>query len=370
MGWFFWLPEGKKLKERIQSYLRTLMSKHQYNEVESPFLYNSCLWEKSGHAEMFGQNMMHLDLDDAKYALKPMNCPAHALIFKSDNRSYKDLPVKYCEFGFCHRYESSGSLNGLFRARGFRQDDAHVFCSADQLTETVTEFCRMVIQVYQDFGFTDVHVAVSTRPDKYIGSIDTWNKSEKILQDILADMKLDYQIQSGEGAFYGPKIEFAIKDLRGRQWQCGTVQADFSLAQRLDVTYTNKDGDPEAPIVVHHAVLGSIERFMAILLENSAGALPWAFTPHHVVVLPMHGADVSYFVEQMGNYRYCVDTTSHTLNYKKKYWISRKVPFQVVIGQKEIESKSVSVSRIGTKEVINYSIEEFLQVLSSMGDIV
>ncbi|QEK37907.1 threonine--tRNA ligase [Candidatus Cytomitobacter indipagum] len=361
-GMVFWLPNGMKSLNNIKQYLRETWVNYKYQEVLTPIVMNSDLWDKSGHSEMFKENMMFMNLQDNEYALKPMSCPAHINIFKLGNKSYRDLPYKLSEFGLCHRYEPSGSLQGLMRARSFTQDDAHVFVSEDQIEEVILTFCKMLKEIYKRFGFEDVLVCLATKPEKHIGDSESWSKAESALLQSANKSGLNCEINEGEGAFYGPKLEFSIKDKKGHVWQCGTVQVDFSLAKRLGATYTDEDSEKRNPIVIHHAVLGSLERFLGILLENTKGRLPDFVHPHPVVIFPIkaeeYANDIKSKIEKSG--LYCeIDNSNQTLSYKIRNWIDQRVNYIIIAGKKEQENNVITLrSTNGEEEKL--TVEEFV----------
>lgn len=361
-GMVFWLPNGMKALNKIKEYLRDMWIEYGYQEVNTPIVMNANLWNKSGHTAMFRENMMFMDLHNEEYALKPMSCPAHINIFKLGNKSYRDLPYKLSEFGLCHRYEPSGSLQGLMRARSFTQDDAHIFVSEDQIEDIVVTFCEMLRRIYKRFGFENVLVCLATKPEKYIGDDASWDKAESALLESARKSNLCCEINEGEGAFYGPKLEFSIKDKKGHVWQCGTVQVDFSLAKRLGASYIDKDSEEQTPIVIHHAVLGSLERFLGILLENTRGMLPDFVHPYPVVILSVnadeYAHDVKKCIEMCGIY--CeVDDSNNTLSYKIRSCIDRRTNHIIIVGKKEEEKGVITVRSLDGKEE-NLTLDEFL----------
>eukprot|EP01064_Diplonema_japonicum_P004058 TRINITY_DN12677_c0_g1_i1.p1 TRINITY_DN12677_c0_g1~~TRINITY_DN12677_c0_g1_i1.p1 ORF type:complete len:434 (+),score=-41.52 TRINITY_DN12677_c0_g1_i1:146-1303(+) len=359
-GMINWLPNGTKVINKMKTFIREMWDKYGYSEVQTPVLMASDLWKKSGHEEMFKENMMFVNLDKLTYALKPMSCPAHINMFKFRNRSYRDLPFRLAEFGYCHRYEPSGSLYGLMRTRAFTQDDAHVFCMEDQITDVIVSFCEMLKEIYRKFGFEELKVKLSTRPEKYIGNDDSWSEAESALQEAANKCDLECEINPGEGAFYGPKLEFSICDKRKHVWQCGTVQVDFSLAERLGATYTDSDSSQKTPIIVHHAALGSLERFLGILIENTKGLLPAWVHPAPFVVLPLvkEAEDFSKQIKKIlkGLDLECLEDYDHSekLGYRIRKYIEKRVPNLIVIGKKEMEKGLVTLRDIeGNQEQLS-----------------
>ena len=373
LGMITWLPNGVILLEKVKSVIRNIMSKHGYNEVITPVLANLDLWKKSGHWDMFRENMfcVHTGSEESTYALKPMNCPFHVSIFKGLNLSYKDLPYKISEFGSCTRYESSGALHGLFRARCFTQDDAHVFCTEDDIYSVVENFSNMLKIIYTKFGFNNIKVFLSTRPEKFAGESGTWDRAERALADAASTGNLSPEINPGDGAFYGPKLDFHIEDIHGRRWQCGTIQLDFVLPRRLEATYIDNTGTKVVPVMIHHAVLGSLERFIGVLLEHTRGWLPLWLSPLPIVIIPVHQDQVSYAEEvakimKIRNLESNIDSRIETMAYKIRYWTEKKVPLLLIVGKKEVTSKQVS-ARINGEEVKEMlSIDDLLQKLKEM----
>ncbi len=354
-GMVFWLPNGVFVLNRIKEYLRSVWEEYGYNEISTPIVMNASLWEKSGHTEMFRENMMFMKLQDNEYALKPMSCPGHINIFNLGNKSYRDLPYKLSEFGMCHRYEPSGSLHGLMRARSFTQDDAHVFCSEDNIESSILVFCEMLKKIYKKFGFDNILVCLATRPEKYIGEIESWSKAEKSLEEAAFKSGFECSINEGEGAFYGPKLEFSIKDKKGHIWQCGTVQVDFSLAKRLDAVYTDEKSTKQNPVVVHHAVLGSLERFLGILLENTMGLLPTWVHPHPVVIIPISSDQINYAHDvkekiKSLNMAISIDDSNQTLGYKIRNCATKRSKVTIILGKKEEQGKTVTLRSLEGKE--------------------
>ncbi|MFZ9107707.1 MAG: threonine--tRNA ligase, partial [Burkholderiaceae bacterium] len=336
-GTVFWHAKGWTLWQEVEQYMRRVYRDNGYHEVKGPQILDSALWEKTGHWDKYRDNMFVTESEKRDYALKPMNCPGHVLIFKQGIKSYRDLPLRYGEFGQCHRNEPSGGLHGIMRVRGFTQDDGHVFCTEDMILDECTAYTALLKKVYQDFGFTDILYKVATRPAQRIGSDAVWDKAEDALIQSLQRSGVDYEIAQGDGAFYGPKIEYTLKDAIGRQWQCGTIQVDFSTAERLDAEYVDEDGSRKPPVMLHRAILGSLERFIGILIEQHAGALPVWLAPQQVAVLNITDkqadtvASVVKTLRDQG-FRAVGDTRNEKINAKIRYWALQKVPYLAVIG--------------------------------------
>lgn len=378
-GMITWLPNGVKVLDKMKQYLRSILEENDYNEVITPPLADKCLWKASGHLEMFGQNMFFAALegdksDNSDYALKPMNCPLHVEIFKHLSLSYKQLPYKISEFGFCHRYEASGALHGLFRARGFTQDDAHIFCTQAQIEEVIKNYCEMLKQVYQKFGFTEIDVKLSTRPEKSAGSDEIWAHAEKALANAAGQSGLEFEVNEGDGAFYGPKLDFYIKDSRGRVWQCGTVQLDFVLPGRLSASYVDSDGTKKTPVMVHRAILGSLERFLGVLLEHTKGNLPFWMQPVQIGILSINRDCVEYckrIKNELTKHKYLssVDSDEETISYKiRKWWTEFRVPILCIVGNKERDSNTVSLRINGHEVVNNIAMESMMEYIKKMED--
>ena len=347
-GNVFWKEKGLSLYQNIEKYIRSEQQKLNYKEVKTPELVSNELWIKSGHWDNFKENMFTSETDNKTFALKPMNCPCHIVLFNSQLITYKDLPLRYSEFGKCHRYEPSGALNGLFRVRGFTQDDAHIFCTEEQIYDVCNETTLLIERVYKKFGFEKIKYNISTRPKKSIGTQESWDNAESQLKKVLTDNGKDFNILDGEGAFYGPKIEFTLEDSLGREWQCGTIQIDFNLPERLGAKYKDKDDKNQTPIMIHRAVVGSLERFIAIILENTNGWLPLFITPVQLAILPVsekfveHCNKLNQQLLELG-IRTTIDSSDNKLGYKIRNSISKKIPYSLVIGEKEIESGSYSI---------------------------
>jgi threonyl-tRNA synthetase len=350
-GSVFWHPRGYELFRIIEEYIRSKLRRDGYQEVKTPQLVDKSLWEKSGHWEKFQDHMYVLDDDQRQFAIKPMNCPGHVQIFNSGVVSYRQLPIRLAEFGCCHRSEPSGALHGIMRVRQFTQDDAHIFCAPEQVVDEVKSFILLLKEVYNDFGFSDVVVGLSTRPAVRAGSEEDWNKAEHDLSEAVKAAGLDFVIQKGEGAFYGPKLEFALKDLKGRQWQCGTIQLDMVLPERLEAEYVAADGSRQRPVMLHRAILGSFERFIGILLENYEGNLPFWLSPENVVVIPLPGGEKASEafrdLAQVQGARVIYDDRDENLKQKIKEHSEMKRNWIVVIGQRDVEKGVVSLRRLG-----------------------
>ena len=365
VGSVFWHPKGWTIFREIESYIRAKLEKTGYVEVKTPQMVDKILWEKSGHWEKFRENMFVAESEDRTLAIKPMNCPCHVQIFNQEQKSYRQLPLRMAEFGSCHRNEPSGSLHGIMRVRAFTQDDAHIFCEESQINSETVAFCNLLKEVYQDFGFENVKVKFSTRPEKRAGSDETWDKAEGALAEAVKLAGLEYEIQEGEGAFYGPKLEFTLVDAIKREWQCGTLQVDFILPERLDATYVASDGSRKRPVMLHRAILGSFERFIGMLIENYAGKFPLWLSPVQMVVATITNDSDSYaaqVVEQLKSegFRVEADFDAQKINYKIREHSLKKVPYILAIGKKEAENGSVSVRKFGEESQSVMSVEEFI----------
>lgn len=347
-GMVFWHPKGWAIYQEITQYIRKLISKHGYQEVNTPQLVDRSLWERSGHWDMFGENMFTVTCEEKVFAIKPMNCPCHVQIFNQGVKSYRDLPLRLAEFGSCHRNEPSGALHGIMRARNFVQDDAHIFCTEGQIQEEVSLFIDLLFKAYKDFGFDDILVKLSTRPEQRVGSDAIWDKAEEALQTALDNKKLEWQLLAGEGAFYGPKIEFSLRDCLGRVWQCGTIQVDFSMPDRLGAHYVAEDSNKKVPVILHRAILGSLERFIGILIEQYAGSLPTWLSPTQVTVLNITDAQADYakkIAENLSNLgiRATADLRNEKIGFKIREHTVQRVPYLLVVGDREMENQSISV---------------------------
>ncbi|MFO1154759.1 MAG: threonine--tRNA ligase [Rhodospirillales bacterium] len=371
-GAVFWHPHGWTLYQRIQAYMRRRLAREGYVEVNTPQLIDRSLWERSGHWEKFREQMFTADAEEKILALKPMNCPGHVQIFRQGIKSYRDLPLRMAEFGCCHRNEPSGALHGLMRVRAFTQDDAHIFCTEDQITSETQAFCDLLRSIYRDFGFTDIAVKFSDRPPVRAGADATWDKAEGALQAATEAAGLATTLNPGEGAFYGPKLEFVLRDAIGRDWQLGTLQVDFVLPERLEATYIAEDGEKHRPVMLHRAVLGSFERFIGILVEHHAGRLPLWLAPVQVVVATItneadgYAADVLAALRAAG-LRAIADTRNEKINYKVREHSLAKVPVMLVVGGRERDQGTVAVRRLGGKAQDLVALDEAVATLSKEG---
>jgi len=369
-GLVFWHPKGWTLWQQVEQYMRQVYRDNGYLEVKGPQILDKALWEKTGHWEKYRENMFVTESEKRDYALKPMNCPGHILIFKQGIKSYRDLPLRYGEFGQCHRNEPSGGLHGIMRVRGFTQDDGHIFCTEDQILPECDAFTRLLKKVYADFGFTEILYKVSTRPAARIGSDALWDKAEQALMDSLRHAGCDFVISEGDGAFYGPKIEYTLKDAIGREWQCGTIQVDFNLAERLDAEYVAEDGSRQRPVILHRAIVGSLERFIGILIEQHAGALPVWLSPVQVAVLNITDAQAEYCGEiaktlQDQGFRVVLDLGNDKITYKIRQQALQKVPYILVVGDKEKAAGTVAVRARGHQDLGVLPVADFVQRLRS-----
>ncbi len=369
-GTVFWHPKGWTLWQEVEQYMRRVYRDNGYQEVKGPQILDKSLWEKTGHWDKYRDNMFTTESEKRDYALKPMNCPGHILIFKQGVKSYRDLPLRYGEFGACHRNEPSGGLHGIMRVRAFTQDDGHVFCTEDQIQAEVTAFSTLLQKVYKDFGFTDIIYKVATRPEQRIGSDAIWDKAEHALMESLRVSGCEFEVSPGDGAFYGPKIEYTLKDAIGRQWQCGTIQVDFSMAERLDAEYVGEDGARHRPVMLHRAIVGSMERFIGILIEQHAGAMPAWLAPEQVVVLNITDAQAEYAKTvaqtlQNKGFRAGFDLANDKITYKIRSHATRKLPYILVVGDKEKESGTVAVRARGNKDLGVMPLENFMQLLQT-----
>jgi threonyl-tRNA synthetase len=355
-GVVFWHPKGWAVWQAVEQYMRHVYQDNGYQEVKGPQIIDKTLWEKTGHWDKYRDNMFTTESEKRDYALKPMNCPGHILIFNQGIKSYRDLPVRYGEFGQCHRNEPSGGLHGIMRVRGFTQDDGHVFCTEDQILDECVNFTALLQKVYKDFGFTDIIYKVATRPEQRIGSDEVWDKAEQALMASLRATDCDFAIAVGDGAFYGPKIEYTLKDALGRHWQCGTIQVDFSMPERLGASYVTDSSERKHPVMLHRAILGSLERFIGILIEQHAGALPVWLSPVQAVVLNITDAQADYAAEvaaalQKAGIRTNLDLRNEKITYKIREHATQKVPYFIVLGDKEKSSGSVAVRARGNQDL-------------------
>jgi len=366
-GAVFWHEKGWTLFQRLIEYMRMKQRLANYKEINTPELLDRSLWEKSGHWEKFSEHMYTSETPDKKiFAIKPMNCPGCVQVFNQGLKSYRDLPLKLSEFGKVHRYEPSGALHGLLRVRAFTQDDAHIFCTEDQITEETLSVTNLILKIYKDLGFENVILKYSDRPEKRVGDDKIWDKSESALLTAIKLSKLEYSINKGEGAFYGPKIEFVLRDAIGRDWQCGTLQVDLNLPNRLGATYVDKDGSKKTPVMLHRALFGSLERFIGILIENYAGKLPFWLSPNQVVILPIAEENNNYvkklFEDLFKEGIKCeVDLRNQKINYKIREHSLAKVPMILVCGKKEVSEKTVTVRRLGSEKQETFKREELIK---------
>jgi threonyl-tRNA synthetase len=371
-GAVFWHEKGWKLFQKLVAYMRGRQEKAGYKEVNTPEVLDRALWEKSGHWEKYGEHMYTSETPDEKvFAIKPMNCPGHVQVFNQGLKSYRDLPLRISEFGKVHRYEPSGALHGLLRVRAFTQDDAHIFCTEDQITEECLIVTNLILDIYKDLGFKNVILKYSDRPDLRVGDDNVWDKAEKALLDAVKASKLEYTINKGEGAFYGPKIEFVLRDAIGRDWQCGTLQVDLNLPGRLDASFVDKDGSKKIPVMLHRALFGSLERFIGILEANCAGKFPFWLAPLQVVGMPISEEFDNYAKEVNEKIREAgmsseVDLKNHNLNYKIREHSLSKIPLLLICGKKEVDSNSVTIRRLDTNKQENMELNLFLKKFSAL----
>ncbi|HIM46683.1 MAG TPA: threonine--tRNA ligase, partial [Alphaproteobacteria bacterium] len=363
MGMVFWHPHGWRLYRTVQTYMRQRLDAAGYVEVKTPELIDRSLWEASGHWEKFREHMFTTEAEERVLALKPMNCPGHVQIFRQGIKSYRDLPLRMAEFGACHRYEPSGALHGLMRVRGFVQDDAHIFCTDDQITPETEDFCNLLMSIYRDFGFEQVRVNFADRPAVRVGADDVWDRAEEALLEAVKGTGLEVQHTPGEGAFYGPKLEFVLRDAIGRDWQCGTLQVDFVLPERLDATYVGEDGERHRPVMLHRAILGSLERFLGILIEHYAGRFPLWLAPRQVVVATITADSDGYAGEVLARLRAAglnaeADLRNEKIGYKVREHSVAKVPAILAVGAREAEGETVAMRRLGVKEQEILALDE------------
>lgn len=371
VGSVFWHPKGWQLYRSVENYVRRKLDANGYVEVKTPQLVDRSLWEASGHWEKFGENMFTVQTQDERtLAVKPMNCPCHVQIFRQGIKSYRDLPLRMAEFGSCHRYEPSGALHGIMRVRAFTQDDAHIFCTEDQITSETIAFCEMLKAVYKDFGFTDVKVKFSDRPAKRAGSDEIWDKAEGALLEAAKAAGLETTLNPGEGAFYGPKLEFQLRDAIGRDWQCGTLQVDFVLPERLDASYTAEDGSRKRPVMLHRAILGSFERFLGMLIEHYAGRFPLWLAPVQAVVATITNDADDYAAEVLAALRAAglraeIDVRNEKINYKVREHSVAKVPALLVVGKREGENRTVAIRRLGSNDQEIVALDKAVAILAN-----
>jgi threonyl-tRNA synthetase len=365
-GMVFWHPKGWTMWQQIEQYMRAKLTDHGYQEVRTPQVMDRVMWEKSGHWENYRENMFTTSSENRDYAVKPMNCPGHIQIFNQGLKSYRDLPLRLAEFGSCHRNEPSGALHGIMRVRGFTQDDAHIFCTEAQIQDEVSAFIDMLQEVYADFGFNEVLIKLSTRPEKRVGADDLWDKAEAALEASLNYKGLAWNLQPGEGAFYGPKIEFALKDCLGRVWQCGTIQLDFALPQRLGAEYIDEQSSRQVPVMLHRAILGSFERFIGILIEHHAGALPMWLAPVQAVLMNITDNQADYAREvadllRKNGFRVQLDLRNEKITYKIREHSLQRLPYQLIIGDKEMAARMVAVRTRTGEDLGQITLEALLE---------
>ena len=373
-GMVFWHPYGWTIYRQLQNFIRERLDKYDYKEINTPLVVDRKLWEASGHWDKYRENMFITEIDEEHAnekrvnALKPMNCPCHVQIYNQGIKSYRDLPIKFAEFGSCHRYEPSGTMHGLMRVRGFTQDDGHIFCTEDQIETQTGEFIELLSGIYSDLGFKNFDIKLSTRPETRVGSDETWDKAELSLESAIKNLGYPYKIDDGDGAFYGPKLDFVLTDALGREWQCGTFQLDFNLPDRLDAEYIGEDGDKHNPVMIHRAVLGSFERFIGILIENYAGKLPFWLAPQQVVVASIvsevndYALEVCELLKQKG-IRADVDLRNEKIGYKVREHSAKKVPFIFAIGKKEKTDQSLSIRQIGSTDTKSMPLDEGIEFI-------
>ncbi len=374
-GSVFWHEKGWALFQKLISYLRFRQDAAGYKEVNTPEILDRMLWEKSGHWEKYGENMYTSETPDEKvFAIKPMNCPGHIQVFNQGIKSYRDLPLRITEFGKVHRYEPSGALHGLLRVRAFTQDDAHIFCSEEQITDECLNVTNLILNIYKDLGFKNIILKYADRPAVRVGEDEVWDKAEASLLKAVKASKLEYSINKGEGAFYGPKIEFVLRDAIGRDWQCGTIQVDLNLPARLDASYVDKDGAKKVPVMLHRAMFGSLERFIGILIENYAGKFPFWISPLQTVVIPIseefddYAIKVSKKIKEAGMSSF-VDLKKHNLNYKIRDHSLAKIPVLLICGKKEVDSNSVTIRRLDSNKQENMDLNLFLKTFSALNKV-
>jgi len=367
-GMIFWHDNGWRIYREVENYIRNVLRDNGYQEVRTPQVVDRTLWEKSGHWDKFGDMIFSTHSENRDYAVKPMNCPCHIQIFNQGLKSYRDLPLRMAEFGSCHRNEPSGTLHGLMRLRGFTQDDAHIFCTEDQIQSEVATFIELLHEVYADFGFNEIIVKLSTRPENRVGSDEVWDKAEHALEQALNAAELDWELQPGEGAFYGPKIEFSLKDCLNRVWQCGTIQVDFSMPGRLDASYVADDGSKQVPVMLHRAILGSLERFIGILIEEYAGAFPTWLAPKQAMVMGISDKQSDYVKQvaqdlQKQGFRVETDLRNEKIGFKIREHTLRRVPYLLVVGEREEQNHAVAVRTRKGEDLGAMSLDDFASLL-------
>ncbi len=368
-GMAFWHPKGWTLYRSIQDYMKRVLDRNDYQEIHTPQLVDYSLWEKSGHAAKFAEEMFSVESDNRMYAIKPMNCPCHIQVYNQGLKSYRDLPLRFAEFGSCHRYEPSGSMHGLMRVRSFVQDDGHIFCTEEQIQSEVAEFMELLFAVYRDFGFDEVILRLSTRPEKRVGSDALWDDAEQALKDALIATGLPWELVPGEGAFYGPKIEYSLKDCMGRIQQCGTIQVDFFLPERLGAHYVAEDSSRKTPVMLHRAILGSFERFIGVLIEHYGGAMPSWLAPQQAVILNITDKQSQYcrkLEESLKNkgFRASADLRNEKIGFKIREHTLQKIPYLLVVGDKEVEAGTVAVRTRGGEDLGTMTFDDFCNHLS------
>jgi len=369
-GMVFWHPKGWTIWQQVEQTMRRVYQDNGYQEVKCPMILDRSLWEKSGHWENFKEQMFFTESEKREFAIKPMNCPGHILVFNSDMRSYRDLPLRYGEFGSCHRNEPSGALHGVMRVRAFTQDDGHIFCSEEQIQSECTAFNRLALEVYKDFGFDDIVIKLALRPDKRLGSDEIWDRAENALREALKACAVEWVELPGEGALYGPKIEYHLKDSLGRSWQCGTMQGDYSMPALLSAEYVAEDNTRKVPVMLHRAIVGSLERFIAILIEHYAGALPLWLSPHQVVVLTITDRQADYaraVAERLrsAGFRAQTDLRNEKINYKIREHSLQKLPYQVILGDKELQAQQVAVRTRAGEDLGAMPLDAFIDRLET-----
>ena len=368
-GMAFWHPNGWTLYQTIQGYMRRVQQKNGYKEIHTPQLVDYSLWEKSGHAAKFSEEMFNVESENRTYAIKPMNCPCHIQVYNQGLKSYRDLPLRYAEFGSCHRYEPSGSMHGLMRVRSFVQDDGHIFCTEEQIQSEVADFMELLFAVYRDFGFDEVILRLSTRPEKRVGSDDLWDDAEQSLKEALKATGLPWELMPREGAFYGPKIDYSLRDCMGRIQQCGTIQVDFFTPGALDASYVAKDSSRKTPVMLHRAVLGSFERFIGVLIEHYAGAMPTWLAPEQVVILNITDKQSKYCLEleeslKNKGFRATADLRNEKISFKIREHTLQKIPYLLVVGDREVESGTVAVRKRNGEDLGVMTFDDFCKHLS------
>ena len=367
-GMVFWHPKGWSIWQSVEQYMRRVYQDNGYHEVKAPMILDRSLWERSGHWDNFKENMFTTESEKRDFAIKPMNCPGHILIFNADMRSYRDLPLRYGEFGACHRNEPSGALHGIMRVRAFTQDDGHIFCTEDQIRSECVAFNRLALDVYRDFGFSDIAIKIALRPEPRLGDDATWDRAEDALRDALRECGADWTELPGEGAFYGPKIEYHLKDSIGRPWQCGTMQVDFQMPGRLGAEYVAADDTRHVPVMLHRAIVGSLERFIGILIEHYAGALPLWLSPQQVVVLNVTDRAAPYAERVVGalkgaGFRASADLRNEKITYKIREHSLQKLPYQLIVGDKEMQAETVAVRTRGGEDLGAFALDTLLERL-------